>query len=129
MTYDEMMENIKNEKYKPVHEEVPPILKVGYVFDREMSVAWNEQQVLDNNKVSQAISMRNWEAYSNASKLFMNDLMQYIKDDCVVPLNDLQADAMAGKAYSEGHSGGYYEVLNEAQELIAFVEDFVKLGK
>lgn len=129
MTYDEMFENIENEKYKPVHEEVPPILKVGYVFDREMSVAWNEQQVLDNNKVSQAISMRNREAYGVACNLFKEDLKSYIKQDCVHLLSDKQVDLIYEKAYSEGHSGGYCEVLNETQELIEFIEDFINKGK
>lgn len=129
MTYDEMMENINGDKYKPVYEEVPPILKVGHVFDREMSAAWNEQQVLDNNKVSQAVRMRNYEANSNASNLFMCDLKGYIKQDCDFSLTDEQINLIAERAYSEGHSSGYCEVVNKVDELTAFIEYFLNLGK
>jgi len=69
------------------------------------------------------------EAYHKESNRlhneFMNDLREYAQG-VLGPLSDDQFGAFFSYVWSEGHSSGYYDVLNHAHDIIDLLGHFVK---
>ena len=130
MDFGTMMDLEREGKYKTKYPEGerPVALPLGYVTDRTQTVIWNEEQVLASKRAVSAYQAKRTKAQNKAYTLFRKDLVDCIKDElCMggkVPKN-AQVDLIISKAYEDGHSDGYYRVIQEAEDLSNLIYSFL----
>lgn len=90
-------------------------LKEGDVFDEEKSVRWNKEQVTIYNDGIKNQRKEYKRGETEAHKLFTNSLISAIMNDTGLSLE--KAEIIYEKAYSDGHSGGYEDIISYAVEL------------
>lgn len=100
------------------------LLKDGYIFDEEQSVKWNREQVEAHNTDIK----RQKDDYSSgemkAHAFFADCLKAAITHETGLTLE--KAEVIYQKAYADGHSGGYQNVIAYASELCDFVSDILR---
>lgn len=118
-----VMKDLEREgKYKTKYPEGerPTVLPLGYITDRTQSVIWNEEQVQASKRALSAYHAKRTKAENKAYALFRKDLVECIKEGLSeggkVPTN-AQVSIIISKAYEDGHSYGYYQVIQEAEDL------------
>lgn len=98
-------------------------LKEGTTFDEEKSVRWNREE-LDRRKRSLAGKYGSLQKKCNDVESNVREgIIQYLQDEWNFTKN--VAVAVYGKAYEEGHSGGFFEILAEAQCFAEFADKVI----
>ncbi len=98
-------------------------LKEGTTFDEEKSVRWNREE-LDRRKRSLAGKYGSLQKKCNDVENKVREaIIQYLRDEW--GFTEQVAIAVYGKAYEEGHSGGFYEILAEAQCFAEFADKVI----
>jgi flagellar biosynthesis/type III secretory pathway protein FliH len=99
----------------------------GYVFDENKTVKENRLMV---EKYNEDIDTKK-RAYSKEedrlSKQFENDVVEAIVSEG--EFSKEAAQAIYNRAYEEGHSAGYEEVVNIADDLMQFVQEVILKNK
>lgn len=126
---DELIENVKNEGYK-VKVEYPKrpegYKRENYVYDENKSVKWNREH---REKLE--------KEYSDSLKAYLKrstDLELQFKEDLITlemkryKINKDQANLVYKRAWEDGHSEGYEEVINQVELELQFLSDFNKLA-
>ena len=114
--------------------------KEGHVFDEEKSVKWNREEVERRNKEYKEEQNRlikehkdEWDSMINTVKCLIAEELKSIlpgaKAELIHPDNlKKKADLIFAKAWERGHSYGIHEVLAEVEELVDFIDGFMKVG-
>lgn len=96
-----------------------------YVIDENKSVKWNREQVLEANQklIEKIESLKNQNsiAYGEATK----KAKEFIRIGTT--FSDKQIDMIWDKAYEDGHSQGYDMVLQIAEDMVVYLEEFLKV--
>ena len=119
-------------EYKPKYpnEERPKVLPLGYITDRTKSVIWNEEQVLASKNAERAYRAKRTRCENEAYNRFYDAVSEAIMEDLDVKgPTQAQVGVIFSRAYADGHSSGYYEVITHAQELVEFINDFLEKAK
>ena len=107
---------------KPMTEKYP----YDYVFDENMSVKWNREQVeLRNQEWEEERSSLMWE-HKKRIESILDELYATIQYEVGHNISKKQAVTIWKKAYNSGHCYGTYGVLSELDELIEFVQDILE---
>lgn len=130
MNLQTIRENIESKKYETTMEYPKNIrYSEGHVFDEDKSVKWNKEEVVRKNAEIKAKK----EAYNQSRAVkfseFEEDVAAMLIEEYAINDNKAIADKIVSIAYTEGHSGGMYEILNEAMTYADFVEDILKIVK
>ena len=96
----------------------------NHIFDENMSVKWNREEAARRNQAYKDALNAYYAIQNEKDKKFQEDLILAIMNDTNFPR--AKAEMIFNKAYDTGHSGGYYEVVNDAAEIADFVYDFVR---
>lgn len=121
MTFDELNVNIANGAYEPHYENPPAALSLTHVEDETKSVIWNREFVRARNAKRALVQAQNRENENEVYRRFTEDLITAAMNE--YGMSRKEASVVASKAYEEGHSAGYGEVLSCAQDLCGFWED------
>lgn len=99
----------------------------NHIFDEDKSVRWNREEVerQNNNRLAQIKAYRESEA--QGEKDFRDDVIQYLLENYRINKNQKIAERIFSKAYDDGHSGGYGEVLTHAEEIADLIEDVLAM--
>lgn len=124
ITIDDVMEKVNAEYYRDDVQRKKPLFKEGHVFDENESVVWNREKVEIENTFIKAINLGIIKNSNTGQKRFEDDLSQAIVNGTA--LNLTQAGFIYSKAWEEGHSDGYYSVVQEADELMDLINDIEK---
>jgi len=127
MTIQEIFQRIEDGAYehKVQYPKGRPY-KDGRIFDENQSVKWNCEQVrLKNEERAAAITAYRTEESALASQ-FEEDATEALMDE--FGLNAAQARRAFAMGYEDGHSGGFFEVLNTAQKYGDFAADILKFA-
>ena len=125
MTFDLLFEEIEKGAYTPNYQHTPPRLPDTHIEDENQTVVWNREFVKVHNEKRNAILQINKSMENACIKRFMDDLASAIMDE--FPVNQNQTDHIMVQAYEEGHSAGYYEVVQDARELAQFYSHMKEL--
>ena len=121
------MEQMSEYKPKYPNEERPTVLPLGYITDRTKSVIWNEEQVEASKKAEKAYRAKRTRCENEAYDRFRSDLAESIMEDLNVKgPTQAQVSVIISKAYEDGHSYGYHEVITHAEELVELINDFLE---
>lgn len=112
--------------------------KEDHVFDEDKSVKWNREEVNRKNKEYKEEQNRlikehkdEWDSMKNTViSLIAEELKSILpgaKAELIHPDNlKKKADLIFAKAWERSHSYGMHEVLVEVEELVDFIDDFMK---
>ena len=113
--------------------------KEDYVFDEDKSVRWNREEVERRNKEYEEEQNRlikehqdEWNNMENTVICLITEELRSIlpgaKAELIHPDNlKKKADLIFSKAWERSHAYGMHEVLVEVEELVDFIDDFMKL--
>ncbi len=83
-----------------------------------------------NNAYEKSLAHDAKRAYGENTRrlqiLFESDMRKYLESEIGKPLTDAQFNAVFSKAWEDGHSSGYSEVLTCANNLIDLIKVFIK---
>ena len=119
--------NRNEEKYcvsKPFPRKEPNVID-GYITDENKSVKWNKEQVERNKQIYNQKIQEYRDEENRIYEMFVKDIE--IEASLYTDLNKQQIDLLLNKAWEEGHSEGYLEVINIMEELLTLVTDVLKL--
>ena len=130
MDFGTMMDLEREGKYKTKYPEGerPVVLPLGHITDRTQTVIWNEEQVQASKRALIAYHAKRTKAQNKAYAIFRKDLVESIKEDLDINgkvLTNAQLGIIISKAYEDGHSDGYYQVIQEAEDLTSLIRDFL----
>ena len=114
-----------NGGYKPVVKGELNLVDDNHIFDENMTVKWNREQVkIHNDKINQLRSDLEKER-ERLDKLMHEDIVRYIMG--TYGFNMQQAKKIESEVYSDKHScmSDYFYSIDETAELVSEV---VKLG-
>ena len=107
---------------KPSSKKLPE----NHVFDENMSVKWNKDQVKQHNEARQMqVSELNKErnlAINKATESVVHLIDEYFSGK----INEAQAQLIWNYAVEKGHSGGKYEIVAQMQGLLDLFSDFLE---
>lgn len=133
-TYQDVLDAIKlhevteNEIYSQLHDykKNHPMLCKGTILDYDKSVNWNRDEVAQRNLVIQSqLSAYRYRLSEETCKV-IGVFLDYIKDE--YQFSEDLAKLIYGKAYEDGHSAGYYEVLHYINEYSEFAQKCIELS-
>lgn len=93
-----------------------PLFNIWHVFDENESDVWNREKLELENKFIKEVNLEIIKNKNKGQKVFEDDLNQAIVNE--TSLNLKQAGFIYSKAWEEGHSEGYYSVIQHAVELM-----------
>ena len=96
----------------------------NHIFDENMSVKWNREEAVRRNQAYKDALNAYYAIQNEKDKEFQEDLVSAIMN--YTGFSYEKAEMIYSKAYDRGHSNGYYEVLNYAEEIADFVYDFIR---
>ena len=114
--------------------------KEGHIFDEEKSVKWNREEVERRNKEYKEEQNRlikeHKEEFDSAKDTVISLIAEELKSilpgaeaELVHPDNlKKKAARIFAEAWDRGHPYGMHEVLVEVEELVDFIDDFMKVG-
>lgn len=111
-----------------------PLYKENYIFDENKSVKWNKDEVIKRNKlrdeeIRKCQSIRKL-ALCNVENNIIHCIAVELIERNIVKTDISTAVEKATKifnlAWDKGHSNGMYEVCIYIDEIIDFIEDFIK---
>lgn len=132
MYYDELMEKINNYERKRSEinqrytEQVKQtqMLTPDCVIDEEKSVKWNREEVARRNRSAKA-KLAAIRREDNAAMQDVKDaIIEYLRDEYDLP--KIVAEIVLKQAEEAGHSGGFSEVVCEAQDYAAFAQEIIE---
>ena len=135
LNFDEIRTRINNREYenkKPYKRgkiaEKNILTPINPVYDEKLTIDELRKKTKEYNaeidKIQDEYSKENMRIYAS----FKNDVENVIIKKSLNKLNKEQAKVIFSKAYADMHSGGYYEVVNYAEELLDFVETIIDKG-
>lgn len=102
-------------------------LNENHIFDENQTVKWNRDEV---NRYNESID-KQLQEYDNSehsgNNNFQEDVIAYLIEE--YGFNKEMASKVFYKAYEDGHSCGYSEVLTYAMDYGEFVDEVIKLKK
>jgi hypothetical protein len=111
--FENKMEYPKSSSYRDNH-----------VFDENQTVKWNKEKVIsENEKLKQRKMDYHNESY-RLSNYFHECVVKAIIED--TKLQQDKAEIIFTKAYDDGHSEGYRNVVSEACDLCDFIYEVMK---
>ena len=102
-------------------------LDENYVFDEDESVKWNREQVELHNQGEKERKLRSEEEYEKLEEMVKREIFEeapYCFEK--FGIKDEQLDIIYGKAYADGHSGGYYEVYHRFLEECEMISNILE---
>lgn len=93
-------------------------VSANHIFDEDQSVKWNREQVEVNNKEYQNEVARLNTAKNKARDSVVELILDKIQSEVGHKLSRKKAQAIWSMAYEEGHSFGFYGIINHLSELI-----------
>jgi len=118
MNYENIVNKINNGAYNVKTKRTEKEFKENHIFDEDKSVKWNREEVIRRNElIKNAVR----PIYKDE---FKEDLIEYILGYEVIS-NKTQAERIYAKAWEDGHIYGFYNVLQELEDLMDFVEDII----
>lgn len=114
-----------------LYENVPAFTETLYpsnhVFDENMSVKWNREEIARRNEEIKNRKARVIKLKNILESMFKESLIKdaiYMNDTFKdIPLSAF--DPIYSKAYEDGHSYGFYEVKSYFNDEISMIEDFL----
>ena len=107
---------------KPMTEKYP----YDYVFDENMSVKWNREQVALRNQEWEEERSSLMLEHKRRMEAILDELYATIQNEVGHNISEKQAVTIWNKAYNSGHCYGTYGVLSELDDLIEFVQDILE---
>lgn len=123
MDFETIYQHINSGMYQAKYEPLPKKLPPGHIEDTNKSVRWNQEFVQQKAQERINIEKHNQTVSQAAQKLFSEHLILAIQDAC--PASKRQAHLLYEKAWEDGHSYGYTEVVNHACELSSLFKDLM----
>jgi DNA replicative helicase MCM subunit Mcm2 (Cdc46/Mcm family) len=93
-------------------------MKEGTIIDEEMSVRWNKEQVAKNNEGYNKELVEKQKEKNKLRDDVLQDIYAKIVDEVGYNLTNEKARAIWDKAYADGHSCGFSEILIYLDEYI-----------
>lgn len=110
MDFERVLEKVKNNEYE-CHDDYKVVAKFegSHIFDENMSVKWNREEVERQNKKIDRARYQHNKNIQNCFKNFQNDLADAIIEE--YGFNKQEADKIVAIAYEREHSYGYTDVV------------------
>ena len=107
MDFERVLEKVKNNEYK-CHDDYIVVAKFesSHIFDENMSVKWNREEVERQNKKIDRARYQHNKNIQNCFENFHNDLVDAIIEE--YGFNKQEADKIVAIAYEREHSYGGY---------------------
>lgn len=103
------------------------LLSNSYVFDENITVAENRKRINDtNNEILNNRSQYN-EEDNRLYNLFKKELINVLIDTSNNRLNEKQANIIFNKAWQESHSGGYGDIIINAETQFDFIMEIINV--
>lgn len=125
LTLENVMEKVHEDLYNDVVQRKRKLYKPNHVFDENESVKWNREKLTVENKFIISFNSEIDKHKNDGQNIFYNDLRRAIT--CETRFNSKQAEAIYAKAWEEGHSEGYYAVVQYVDELVDFLDTLNEL--
>lgn len=87
-----------------------------HIFDETKSIVWNREEVARRNEEF----LKEQERVQRKCVMFEEELIAALQND--YGFSKARAVLIHCEAYDQGHSEGYYEVINKAENLADFAE-------
>ena len=107
MDFERVLEKVKNNEYE-CHDDYKVVAKFegSHIFDENMSVKWNREEVERQNKKIDRARYQHNKNIQNCFENFHNDLVDAIIEE--YGFNKQEADKIVAIAYEREHSYGGY---------------------
>lgn len=104
-------------------------VRPGFVFDREKSVRWNEEEV-DRNNVAYLKEVSRLNTIKNKERdRILEDIYKAIKYEVGHNLSREKAILLWNYAWDKGHSFGIYEILNHLYEIMEIADKLLSKSR
>lgn len=125
LTFDDMYQMERDGEFenKVPYPKTAPVLAV-HTFDENQSVRWNREKAEAHNAEIKNQHDAYKKGVGEAFNFFYDCLVAAIMQD--TGLVKEKSQKIYNKAYEDGHSGGFSEVISHASELCDFVTDILK---
>lgn len=125
LSYQDIYDALR-EGYYNVNAQAPKFERYAenYVFDENMSVKWNREEVARRNQAYKDALNAYYKDKTKAEENFRNDVVQAIMNDTGFSYE--KAEMIYDRAYNIGHGSGYYDVITYASDIADFVYDFIR---
>ena len=114
-------------KYKAVmsHSTIPELKKYkeGYIFDENMSVKWNREQVQLRNEEYKDEAIRLRKEHVSLENEADDAAVEYLLGYSSTIKNRNAMSSLLGFALEHRHSEGYESVFNFAEELVDLIDE------
>lgn len=127
MTYEELYSRISNGAYNVDWGAFPPVpnrLSANTIIDENQTVVWNRAQVDKHNEARAAIMQERRQAEIAMEAKFAADAKAFAAGALQMHCPKILS-LVYDRAYEQGHSGGYAEVLSCLQDICSFVYDIL----
>lgn len=127
MSVEEIKNAVRNDAFKVQYMKRISMLKETHVIDENKSVKWNREEVARVN--AEAIAKyAEYQKTVNAmeSKMTEEIIKAYANE---YGMSIKRVEKIYSHAYSEGHSGGMYEVFNELDTMMDLFEEVLRIAE
>lgn len=125
MSINEVREAVLNDEFTIPYMSRPAKLKETHVVDEDKSVKWNREEIVRlNAENKEKYEAYEKEHYAMGGKMVEAIVAAYASEYTNMSLSQIRK--VYSHAYSEGHSGGMYEVFNEMNSMMELVSDILK---
>lgn len=104
-----------------------PVYPAGHIFDMDKSVRWNQDEVQRRQNARKQAQKEYEEKERDIWSKAENAIKDYLSSEFGLPPKVV--NAVFTKASEEGHPGGFFEILSEANDYGSFAEDVISLSK
>lgn len=104
-----------------------PYPKVGEVLDENKSVKWNKEEVERFRKVHDDEVKRRNQEYNAITNAYENRFKELFAEDYGIKVSE--SELIWSYAYSEGHSGGIYNVVAHFRDVASLYIDLLKVHR
>ena len=110
---------------KAINHSITPKLKKyreGYIFDEDMSVKWNKEQVRLHNEEYEEEVLTLRKEHASLIKIADDSALDYLLEYSSTITNRNAISMLLGFAIEEKHSDGYENVISYAENLIDLID-------
>lgn len=125
ITYEEIAENIVNDKYTKQHLQELPLYKPNHVFDVNKTVRWNQDQIIEKNEEIKELNKRNATSDYERTHKRRTDMIEYVQ---TYGYSEAQAKEIVRFAGNRT-SYSYIKTLSNVEDLIKSLADFKECSK
>ena len=125
-TYEWLADQVKEGAYTAPKYPTLKRYPSGYVFDENMSVKWNREEVETRNARHDELVREFNRDWYGVQERFREDLRLTIMAEH--NFNPIQAQIITDRAWSAGHSCGYEEIIDYARDYGTMAKSIIAAG-